>query len=170
MADNDNLPKWFQEHVPADLAHSSLFQFKIRLQNGTVININLVDDIDINFEILEEQHERIPAQYMYWAAVYSELRSSVSILELKMRQKRASIVRKTLEEFREKNTKPTDKQTAAILDGDSDLIKMEAELAILQKNVGKVYHMVEAIKLKSEHSRSLAGFKRQEKEQSGRQA
>jgi hypothetical protein len=56
-----------------------------------------------------------------------------------------------------------------MIDGDGDLVKAEAELALLQKNVGKVYHMVEAIKLRSEHSRSLAGFKRQEKEQSGRQ-
>ena len=168
--DKDNLPQWFQEHVPLDLAHSNLFQFKVRLQNGSVCDVNLIDDIDINFEILEEQHERIPAQYIYWAAIYSELRCAVAILELKMRSKRTAIVRKVLEEFRARGGKPpTDKQTVAMIDGDGDLVKAEAELALLQKNVGKVYHMVEAIKLRSEHSRSLAGFKRQEKEQSGRQ-
>ena len=88
---------------------------------------------------------------------------------LRMRSKKHAVLRKILEEFRENNKKPTDKQTAALLDGDSDLVKHEAELAILQRNCGKVYHMVEAIRLRSEHSRSLAGFKRQEKEQSGRQ-
>jgi hypothetical protein len=166
---NNNLPNWFKEHVPLDISNSSLFYFKIKLRNGTEIVINLLDDIDINFEILEEQHERIPAQYIYWAAVYSELRCSVTTLELKIRSKRHAIVRRTIEEFKNRSMKPTDKQTTIILDGDQDLIKLEAELAIIQKNVGKVYHMVEAIKLRSEHSRSLAGFKRQEKEQSGRQ-
>lgn len=166
----EQMPQWFREHVPLDLANSSLFQFKVKLQNGTICEINLAEDIDINYELLEEQHERIPAQYMYWAAIYSELRSAVAILELKIRSKKHSVLRKTIEEFRIRNTKPpTDKQTNAIVDGDPDLVKIEAELAILQRNCGKVYHMVEAIKLRSEHSRSLAGFKRQDKEQSSRQ-
>ena len=169
MADEpDKLPKWFQEHVPLDLANSNLFKFKVKLQNGTVCEVNLAQDIDIDFEILEDQHERIPAQYIYWAAIYSELRCAVAVLELRMRSKKHLILRKILEEFHARNAKPTDKQTNALLDGDSDLVKFEAELAILQRNCGKVYHMVEAIRLRSEHSRSLAGFKRQEKEQSGR--
>jgi len=165
----DELPKWFHEHVPLDLATSNLFIFKIRLQNGTVCEVNLTQDIDINFEILEDQHERIPAQYIYWAAIYSELRSAVAVLELKIKSRRHSLVRRTLEEFKTKNTKLTDKQLNAIVDGEPGMVKNEAELTILQKNCGKVYHMVEAIRLRSEHSRSLAGFKRQEREQSGRQ-
>ena len=169
MDEKEKLPQWFQEHVPLDLANSTLFKFNVKLQNGTVVEVNLAEDIDINFEILEEQHERIPAQYVYWAAIYSELRCAVAVLELKMRSRKHSVLRRTLEEFRIKNTKPTDKQTNALVDGDGELVKLEAELAILQRNCGKVYHMVEAIRLRSEHCRSLAGFKRQEKEQSGRQ-
>jgi hypothetical protein len=170
MTDEKNdMPQWFQEHVPLDLANSNLFKFAVRLQNGTICEVNLAQDIDINFEILEEQHERIPAQYIYWAAIYSELRCAIAILELKMRSKRHAILRRIIEEFRAHNNKTTDKQTNALIEGDPELVKSEAELAILQRNCGKVYHMVEAIRLRSEHSRSLAGFKRQEKEQSGRQ-
>jgi hypothetical protein len=163
------LPKWFQEHIPLDLATSNLFKFKVRLQNGTVCEVNLAQDIDINFEILEDQHERIPAQYIYWAAIYSELRCAVAQLELKNKSRRHALVRRTIEEFRVKGTKLTDKQLNALVDGEPGLVKNEAELTIIQRNCGKVYHMVEAIRLRSEHSRSLAGFKRQEKEQSGRQ-
>jgi hypothetical protein len=166
---SDQLPKWFQEHVPLDLATSNLFKFKVKLQNGTVCEVNLAQDIDINFEILEDQHERIPAQYIYWAAIYSELRSAVAQLELKIKSRRHALVRRILEEFKVKGTKLTDKQLNALVDGETGLIKSEAELTIIQRNCGKVYHMVEAIRLRSEHSRSLAGFKRQEKEQSGRQ-
>jgi hypothetical protein len=165
----DELPKWFREHIPLDLATSNLFKFKIRLQNGTVCEVNLAQDIDIDFEILEEQHERIPAQYIYWAAIYSELRSAVAVLELKIKSRRHALVRRILEEYKIKGTKLTDKQLNALVDGEPGLVKNEAELTIMQKNCGKVYHMVEAIRLRSEHSRSLAGFKRQEREQSGRQ-
>ncbi|MCK9558127.1 MAG: hypothetical protein M0R50_08830 [Candidatus Cloacimonetes bacterium] len=169
MEEQENLPKWFQEHVPTELADSSLFKFKIKLQNGSTIEVNLAADIDINFDILEDQHERIPAQYIYWAAIYSELRCAVAIMELRMKSRRKSITRRITEEFHSTNTKLTDKQLLALTEGDDGLVKNEAELAILQRNCGKVYHMVEAIKLRSEHTRSLAGFKRQEKEQSGRQ-
>jgi hypothetical protein len=167
--EKNDMPQWFQDHVPLDLANSTLFKFNVKLQNGTSIDINLAEDVDINFDILEEQHERIPAQYVYWAAIYSELRCAVSVTELKMRSRRQAVLRRVLNEFHERNAKTTDKQTAALIDGDPELVKLEAELAILQRNCGKVYHMVEAIKLRSEHCRSLAGFKRQEKEQSGRQ-
>jgi hypothetical protein len=164
-----NSPQWFQEHVPPEVANSSLFQFNIKLPDNKSYHINLIDDVDINFEILEEQHERIPAQYVYWAAIYSELRYAIAKLELKIKSRKHAIVRKMLEEFRARNIRATDKQTAVLLDGDADLVRLEAELIIQQKNCGKVYHMVEAIRLRSEHSRSLAGFKRQEREQSGRQ-
>ena len=167
-SENDDLPKWFREHVPPDLARSSLFRFVVKLSNGNVCNVNLTEDIDINFEILEDQHERIPAQYVYWASMYSELRSAVAIMDLKIRSRRHSILRRIIDEFKTRGIKPTDKQTVGIVDGDKELIRLEAEQAILQKNCGKVYHMVEAIRLRSEHSRSLAGFKRQEKEQSSR--
>ena len=167
--EQDKLPQWFKEHVPPDLADSSLFKFKFTLENGSVCEVNLTGDLDINFEILEEQHERIPAQYIYWAAIYSELRFAVAKQELRIKSRRHAVLRRVFEEFRVRNAKPTDKQTNALIDGDPELQKVEAQLIILQRNCGKVYHMVEAIRLRSEHSRSLAGFKRQEKEQSGRQ-
>ena len=170
MADSnpENLPQWFQEHVPVELATSSMFRFNVKLQNGTVVSIDLTKDIDINFEILEEQHERIPAQYIYWAALYSELKSCVTVLEMKVKSQKKKIVQRMFEEFRAKNMKPTDKQTTTIIDGNAELLRLEAELALVQRSCGKVWHMVKAIELRSEHTRSLAGFKRQEKEQSGR--
>jgi hypothetical protein len=165
----DELPKWFAEHVPAEVAQGEIFRFDITLRNGHVISIDLLQDIDIDFDILEEQHERVAAQYVFWATIYSEVRASVATLELKLRAKRTAIARMLSAKFKQENQKLTDKQFTAVIDGDPDLIRLEATLAIAQRNCGKVYHMVQAISMRSEHCRSLAGFKRQEKEQSGRQ-
>ena len=163
----DTLPEWFRDHVPLDVATSSLFRFNIRL-NGSIIPVDLTQDIGIDFEILEQQHEQIPAQYIYWASVYSELRSNVATIEVRIKGKRKVITNTALEHFRQKGVKLTDKQLDKIIDGDEDLRRLEAELIIGQKQCGKVYHMVKAIELRSEHTRSLAGFKRQEKTQSSR--
>ena len=164
----EDLPEWFQEHVPPEIAESSLFRFNIKMPNGVTIPINLTQDIGIDFEILEQQHEQIPAQYIYWAALYSELRCMVTGLELSMRSKRKVIANMVSQKFKATGAKLTDKLLLELINGDDDLVRLEAKLAIAQKHCGKVYHMVQAIQLRSEHSRSLAGFKRQEKMESSR--
>lgn len=201
------VPKWITEHVPEELQNSHLFRFHVTFPNGTRASIDLLEDLDINFDMLEHHLETIPAQYMFWASVYSELRSLVTTWEIKISRRRAWMVKNLLGHYKEAGIKLTDKQLQQLIDSDGadkaeitseiraqnkskrepsdetvveDQIKeeynrqlkktlpyLEAQLAIQQKNTGKVYHMVEAIRMRSENCRSLAGFKRQEKEQAG---
>lgn len=44
---------------------------------------------------------------------------------------------------------------------------LEVQLLAASKTQGKLWYMVEALKMRNENCRSLAGFKRQDKEQSG---
>lgn len=162
-----NVPTWFNDHVPVELLDSSMFRFNVKFPNGQTIELDLTQDIDIDYEILEEHLEKAPAQYMYWTAVYSELKSNVAGLEITIKRRRSAIAAKTIETYKKEGTRLTDKQLQAIVEDDEKLTKLEAKLAIAQKHVGKVYHMVEAVRMKSENCRSLAGFKRQDKEQAG---
>jgi hypothetical protein len=203
----EETPKWIQEHVPDDICCSQLFRIKVTFPNGKSATVNLLEDLDIDFDTLEHHLETIPAQYVFWASVYSELRSLVTTFEIKIGRRRAWLTKHFLYEFKEQGIKLTDKQLQYLIDSDdvdkvritrevkernrgladderlgpSDLAKsisteiksaqvrtlpyLESQLAIQQKNTGKVYHMVEAIRIRSENCRSLAGFKRQEKEQ-----
>lgn len=162
-------PKWVQNNVSAALADSKIFVFEVTFPNKLVETIDLFGDLDIDYDQLEDHLEEIPAQYMFWAAAYSELKTRVTVLEAKLGLRRAVLTRETLEQFKSRGVKLTDKQLTLLLDKDKQLNRIEMELAIAQKNAGKVYHMVEAIRMRSEHCRSLAGFKRQDKEQSGHQ-
>ena len=58
---------------------------------------------------------------------------------------------------------PSVEQVKSIAEKDKELQKLDVKLALIQKHVGKMWHMVEALKLKAEVLRSLAGFKRQER-------
>lgn len=159
-----NRPKWVTEHLPEELATSKLFRFEVKLP-GQDITVDLFQDIDIDYDDLENQLERTPAQYMYWASIYSELRGIVAVFERKIRARRGVLTQEIIDEARKEEVKITDKQVASIVDKDEQLLKLEENFDTVQKNTGKVYHMLEAIKMKSEQMRSLAGFKRQEREQ-----
>lgn len=214
MADKrqTRLPKWIEDHVPEEVAGSQLFRFNVKLGNGeATAEVDILEDIDIDFDLLEQHLEQIPTQYMYWASIYSELKHQVTILETKIERRKAYLLKEIIANYRANNIKLTDKQAQQLVDADdvdreqlasaikaenlakaeqyrkspeeleklielqfrSELKKtlpyLQLQLAIQQRNTGKMYHMVEAIRMRSEHCRSLAGFKRQDKEQAGRQ-
>lgn len=160
------IPRWFQDYVPIEISNSTIFKFQVKMPGGATVDIDLLQDLDINYEILEEHLETTPAQYQFWSSVYSELRSNVAALELKIKTRRNTIAARTIDKHKSENIKVTDKQLNYIIDSDKKLTEYEAQLTVTNKHVGKLYHMVKAIEMKSEHCRSLAGFKRQDKEQS----
>jgi len=49
-----------------------------------------------------------------------------------------------------------------VVESDKRLNKLETELLLANKHCGKMYFMVEAIRMKSDNLRSLAGFARAE--------
>lgn len=163
------IPKWIKSNTSETMATSQVFRFKVKFPNSHEEEIDLLSDIDIDYDILESHLEEIPAQYMFWAAIYSELKSMVAIAEMKVDRRRATLTKQILEDFKAKAIKLTDKQLVNLVTIDNKLATLQVELASAQKKTGKVYHMVEAIRLRSEHCRSLAGFKRQDKEQSSQQ-
>lgn len=198
---NDNIPKWLQENVPEDVYTSGIFRFSFSLPGRGNISIDLTQDIDIDYDLLEHTLESMPAQYMYWSAVYSELKSQCSVLEDRIQRRRAFLYKSVTDRYRQSNVKITNAQIESIVESDSlteddvrmavaiesqspnvdieELIKqryenekkltleyLKAQLLVAKRNTGKVFYMVRAIEMRSEHCRSLAGFKRQDKEQS----
>lgn len=163
------LPRWFAENIDPGIADSELFRFSVTFPNKQKIEFDLVKGIDIDYDLLEEELEAIPAQYMYWAAVYSELKSMVTKQELRIRARKNIIAAKTINKYKDEKVRLTDKQLNSIIDKDNKLMELELVLATFQKQTGKAYHMVEAVRMKSENCRSLAGFKRQEYNQTQNQ-
>lgn len=159
-----NKPSWIQEYLPQEIVDSALFHFKITLPSGQVIEVDLTKDIDVDYENLENELSETPAQFIFWASVYSEMKMMVGIYERKLKARRGVLTEESVKLGHEKSIKLTVDAIKAIVEKDEDLNKLEAKLLMLQKHVGKLWFMVDALKMKSEHLRSLAGFKRQERE------
>lgn len=178
MKRDRQLPSWIQEHLPAELADSTLFKFHVQLQvpeardaeTGKVtyksLEVNMLPDLDIDYEMLEHQLSQIPAQYAFWAAIYSELKLGVAIAERKLKARKGKVIERITSEAATAKVKLTSDQVKAIAEADTEIRDAELRFERAQMHCGKIYHMIEAIKLKSELARSLAGFKRQEQERS----
>ena len=49
-----------------------------------------------------------------------------------------------------------------IVEADDTMLALQSKLMIAERALSKLYGFVDSLKMKSEHLRSLAGFKRQE--------
>lgn len=172
------VPTWIQEHMPAELADSTLFRFMVQLQviesrdeitgkaTYKTLEVDMLPNLDLDYEMLEYQMAQIPAQYAFWASIYSELKLGVAIAERKLKARKGKVIERITSEANSSKIRLTADQVKAIAEADTDIRDAELKYEKAQMHCGKVYHMIEAIKLKAELARSLAGFKRQEQERS----
>lgn len=168
------LPKWIQEHLPPELATSTLFRFNIKLQTQIVnddgdlvrqeITVDVLPDLDLDYDILEKQMCDIPAQYAFWATVYSEARLGVAVAERKLKAQKGMLTKTIQKEAAAEGVKLSVEQVKVLVESDARLNQYDMAFQHAQMQVGKLYHTMEAIKMKVELSRSLLGVKKQERD------
>ena len=157
-------PNWISENVPEEVV-SQLFRFKIKLPNGNFVHVDMTTSIDFDMETLEEDIVKAPHQYVFWASVYSEAKAMVAIIERAIKIRKGILADAVIESTRRDGIKaPAEKIVTSIIEKDEQLIKLENGLILAQKNTGKLWHMVNAVQMKFDGIRSLAGFKRQEQQ------
>lgn len=171
------LPSWIDENLPAELATSSLFRFNVRLQamepdperEGKLrrrqIEVDILPDLDLEYETVEEVMSSLPSQYAFWASVYSEVRLGVAVAERKLKARKAEVTKLVVEEFKNAGFKPPSADTLkTIVEADKRLNEAELAFQHAQMQSGKLYHMLEALKMKAELARSLLGLKKQDRD------
>lgn len=165
---NQKLPQWIVGNVPKELVDdSTVFRFKVPLPStGKKVEVDILPDLDLDYEILEEQMQDIPAQYAFYAAFYSELRLMVAKAERNLKARRGEATQFVASQAKERGTKLAADSIKQIVESDEKLCQADDRLQKAQMLCGKIYHMLEALKMKAELARSLAGFKRQEQEKS----
>jgi hypothetical protein len=173
IPDNNELPSWIVDNIPDALVESTLFRFEVTLHSidlatgkGRKINVDILPDLSLDYDILEESVQDLPAQYAFWAAVYSECRNMVAVAERALKIRRARAIKSVQQDATDNKVKFTAEQVKHFVEADEDLVKADLKLQEFQMKAGKLFHMLEAIKMKAELARSLAGFKRQEQERS----
>lgn len=156
-------PTWIATNMPSEIVSSDLFVFKLKFSNGKLITVNVANDVEVDYERLEQQLDECPGQYVFWACIYSEAKEMVTLLERRIKIRRGVLVDDLQKSAKDSGLlRLTEKQVLAVVEKDDLLNQLEIKLATLQKNTGKLWHMMKAIEMKSEHLRSRSGFKKQE--------
>jgi len=153
---------WFEQNIPEDVA-KRIIRLKISIGDGKFIQRDFRPDLSIDYETLEQDLETIPQSFAYWAMVYSEAKAEVAKLERIAKRRRAIITDMILKEAKE-NEMPriAEKVFRDLIEKDSKLLEIEGKIILANRTMGKLWNIVEAMRIKAEALRSLAGFKRQE--------
>lgn len=164
--------KWFKDNVPASIS-DVVCRISIVLDEENVVVHDFLSQLDVDYDNLEEELEVTPSVFAYWTFVLAEAESQLAIIERNVKYKRGLLYNALLTEYDDKTSDLKSKgyapdrlpqwQAKELVESDEDLNREEMKLILAKRNFAKVRAIVDSIKMKAEHLRSLAGFKRQEK-------
>lgn len=153
--------KWFEDNIPEEIA-KAIIRVDVTLPNKTKIKRDFRPDVAIDYDGLEKQLEETPSSFAFWSAVLAEQRAVVAIVEQKRKARKAALTQELLEKARMEGIKIAQWQVDNVVEVDDMLIGHEAELILANRSQSKLFAVVDAIRMKSDNLRSLAGFKREE--------
>ena len=149
---------WYEQNIDSDVANA-IVRLRIVLPNRSVIERDFRADLVIDYDNLEKQMEEMPSIFSFWSLVLSERRMEVSKLERISKLRRATLVNE-LVGVDEKSIPKW--KIDELIEIDDKLIEIESKYIVAKRTESKLFGIVDALRMKSELIRSLAGFKRQE--------
>jgi len=141
----------------------ALCTIKVTFQ-GQIKKFSVKDDLNIDYEGLEQEMEQFPNKYHLWSMLYSEIKEQLAVVDKKIK-KRKGIVFGEICKQGGKSLRRSD--ITDIMETDDMLSKLEASKILLEKQSQKLWFTLEALKMKNDNLRSLAGFRKQELYQAG---
>lgn len=148
---------WWETEIPSDLAEV-LIVLNIKV-NGKQVTRDWRKDCNIDYEKLEDDLTTMPSIYSFWTAVLSEARKNLRITEYSIDIRKSKVLRdiKVPE-----GVKMTVSDKTSIINLDPEMATLTAKQIQLENVVQKLFGIVDALKMKADNLRSLAGFKRAE--------
>jgi hypothetical protein len=97
----------------------------------------------------------------------AEAKKAVATLERVIDIRKGQVTKELLDAANKDGVKTRASDVELLLKTDESLIELESKLLIANRTQSKMFAIVDAIRMKSEHLRSLAGFKKQELRDTG---
>lgn len=160
---------WISKNIDLEVAN---YLFNIRLdclpERVGVYQRDVRPDLQIDFEMLEEQLQESPEMVAFWDQLLAEQKSKVASLLRKKEVLRGFITRKIFDESKRNDVKIRREDLKDIINADEMMVTLESQIIRETRKEDKVKAVVKCLQMKVENLRSLAGFKREEKKQAGR--
>lgn len=156
---------WITDSIENSVA-DYLFNIKIELPNRTLFQRDVRPDVAIDFDDLEKQLVELPEQLVFFDMILAEQRAKVATIEARKEATRGDLTAEIQEKARLNGIKLSVQTMKEIAQADDRMIEIESKIINETRKEHKIRALVNALQRKSEHLRSLAGFKREENKQS----
>lgn len=148
-------------------------------EKKSIVNHDFVEKLVVNYDALEDELEQLPGIFAFWSALLAEAEEQYNLKKRKAEYKRSQLYDALIGIYDEESKKIKDAtgqgidnipqwKAKVMVESDKGLNKTEIEVILAKKQYLKIKTIVEALKMKSEHMRSLAGFKRVEQRSQSR--
>ena len=120
-------------------------------------------DVSVDYDMLEDQLEECPSVLFFYSQMLADQKSKTNIIERQIKIKRSTLVEEFLNNAHQANVNIRRRDIDDLIESDEDLQKLEVQLIISRRTESRLYGIVDAVKMRFDALRSLAGFKREEK-------
>ena len=149
---------WITDNIQPEIVEY-LFNLKITLPNRIgVFQRDIVPDIEVDFELLEEQLQQTPQMICFFNMLLAEQTSKVKQIERRAKAMRGKVAKTILAQ--DKDIRRTD--ISDIVNADESIIRIDWQAIKEQEIQDKLEATVDALTKKFEALRSLSGFKKGE--------
>jgi hypothetical protein len=155
---------WVAKHISSEIAEY-VFNIRITLTNRSLFQRDVRPDLTIDFDGLENQLAELPEMLCFFDQLLAEQRATVSTLEAEQEVTKATIIDEIIDRSRQQGIKTSVQVMNNIINADDRMTLLQAKIIKEEKAENKIRAVVNALQRKSDHLRSLAGFKREEKKQ-----
>lgn len=129
--------------------------------NKTIV-VDIVADVDIDYDVVENELSDIPSQFMFWSGVYAEVKLRANYLERVVKSVRGTVYKELIEAQKAEKVKISQEVLKNIVEEDRRIVKAECELHHANMQSSKLYYVVEALRIKADLARTLVSWKREE--------
>jgi len=126
--------RWFKDNVEEKISEA-LISILVVLPNKEKITRDFRPDLDIDYDLLEEQLADIPSIFAFWSVVLAEQKANTELIEREIKLRKALITRELLDESKRLaadgagiGTRPGLRQSDIkdLMQGDETLLKLDA--------------------------------------------
>lgn len=140
----------------------TVFKLKVELENGKIVSKDFSVDLSIDYDLIEEHLAETPAMFAFLSSMLSEQKYACAKIERMIARRRAKIIENANEEALSAGLKMHKYILDELVEADDEILKHQSRLMLAQRSLGKLYGLVDAMRIKNDNLRTLAGFKKEE--------
>ena len=164
-SENERAMNELDDYLKGEIS-DHIFRISMKVGNRSTLIKDVRPLLKIDFECLENELESLPAILFFYEALLAEQKSILATLDTRKEFIKSQLTSQIKNKAEEDDVRLSDAKMKNLISGDEKTLQITCEIIQEQRNFDRLRAVVNCLMRKSEHLRSLAGFKRDERTRS----